>query len=234
MTKAIQNENLDSAMALVDRQINSHVGVRDVNLSYVPIIARTLPGGVAGLFEQAALKRSFPRVFNDTPVMRMFEAAKELPDLAPGILAAIEDLEGTYLSELAVYNDQLVRKTMSSEIDRERVRAENYAARKRGGTIQRQPDRLREEFKKREEFGNTYVQLLQSLLTEDQFVTLPGASRWLRRTGVKDASRRTPSEIRNKQQLQQTESIGAGEEKDGGTATSTGTGAGRKSGKGGG
>ena len=53
--------------------------------------------------------------------------------------------------------------------------------RKQGGSPQKLDDPTRELYKKREELGKKYIEMLRALLSEDQFLELDGARRWIPR-----------------------------------------------------
>lgn len=182
MTDAMRNSDPAIALQVIDRQIAARVEVRTVNLQYVGMILEVLPGGATGAFQERALARAFPRVYRPTPVERMFEAAQQLETVEPAVVSAIIDLEAAYLSELAVLNAQLAEITQRAETERHRLRAQNFAAKMRGEMPRAATDTSREEFQRRDALGETYMRLLQALLTEEQFLELPGAQRWVNRT----------------------------------------------------
>ena len=173
MTKAIQQEDADLSLSVIDQQIAGRVLVRDTNIEYARRMVDALPAGMAGEFHHAFLIEAYPRIYRPTQAERMFAAAKELDDLAPEMLPAIENLEHALNAEIGVLNEQIELATRQVEPKRARQRAENFAAKMAGRSMQPMTESTREEFKEREEVGSTYVVLLQNILTEDQFAQLP-------------------------------------------------------------
>lgn len=177
----IQRDDADASLAIIDREIQARINVRDVNDRYITLIGTMLAGQRGEQFRTSALEYGYPRIFRPTPVQKLFTAAKQLEGLTPEVLEALSSLEATYLGELAAVNEHLLQRTRSFQPRQERLRAENYAAQLRGERRQQLPDELRPDYRSRDDLGRTYVKLLQSVLTEEQFASLPGADRWLNR-----------------------------------------------------
>jgi hypothetical protein len=181
LMQALRDDNPQIGLQVVERQVRERVAVRDVNDTYAGLVAAALPEGLSGRFRDLANQRSHPRVFRPTAVNRIFDAARELPDLQPATLEAIVAIESAYNAELARFNEQLVKVVREHEPVDMRRSAETYAARM--GTAGRaaapERDPVREEFRRRDQMALPYVIQLRNLLTPEQFAALPGAARWL-------------------------------------------------------
>lgn len=180
--KAIQNDDPDLSLSMVEDVIATQTRVRDTNDMYVERIAEVLGSPLGDTFRQNALEAGYPRIFRTTPVGRLFAAALEIADLDANIAAAIADMQQTYLAELMTANAGLMQLTRSLEPVQERERAEEAIARVQGQRVVRKADELRAAFRERDRSGETYIESLRGMLTEEQFASLPGASRYTRRT----------------------------------------------------
>ncbi|MHC4415347.1 MAG: hypothetical protein ACYS0G_08695 [Planctomycetota bacterium] len=179
LIRAIQDQDPQVGITVAEREVELRKAVRDVNEHYAAAIADALPEEVQERFRKQVGQRAHPRVYRLTQTQRIFSAAKELDGLAEESLTAIEQLEQQYLAELEAFNQQLLQLTREHEPRALRHKVEMAAARMAGRRPDRLPDPLRDQFSKRREMGDRYVQQLRALLTPEQFAALPGARRWL-------------------------------------------------------
>ncbi len=166
---------------LVDGVIKARVEVRDLNDRYIEIISGNLAVNDGEDFRNRALKRGYTRIFRRTPAERIFRQAAENESYDEGIRAQIVALELSYLQELGIINDGLLNETRKFEPAMHRSRELAGQVRKQGGSPQKLDDPTRELYKKREELGKKYIEMLRALLSEDQFLELDGARRWIPR-----------------------------------------------------
>jgi hypothetical protein len=176
---SIRDDQPEAALTVYQDQVDARLGVRKVNDDFIIAIAGALPEEIGREFRRTALERAYPRVYRPTPAERVFEAAKELEGLDEETLKAIRNLEEAFLGELALINEKLVRLIREYEPQEEQYRAAVFALRGTGQQPERPTDPTRQEFRQREQLGRDYVERLRALLTDEQFRSLPGVSRFL-------------------------------------------------------
>ena len=149
--------------------------------------AGALPPDVGLQFRKRVRERAYSRVFRPTAVQRLFKEAMRLEDLTSETLEAIASMEAAYLSELELINVNILRLIRQYEPAEAQYRADNFA--RRGQEKPEKPsDPSRAEFRRRDDMGKRYVEQLQAMLTPEQFQSLKGAQRFLRKRGSRDAS----------------------------------------------
>lgn len=174
--EVMQNKDTAAYLQSVERLIAARTGLRDTNEQYLLLVAAAMPSDLAEKFTQAARERAFPRVFRPTQMHRLIKAARELSSLQPQQVTALSELESSYNVELGVLNETMVRMIKQSDAQQERARAEQQMARMTGVRTPKPEDPLREEFRKREQLNQTYMEKLQGILTPEQWTALPGAT----------------------------------------------------------
>jgi len=180
LIEAIQEENYDIGIEVAARQVALRKGVRDVNEQYTLTIAEALPDEPRQQFLDSIRQRTYPRVYRRTPAMRVFDAALELEDLDSALLEAINEIRMAYLAEADVFNTHLVQMIRDFKPREIKYKVEQAAARLGGGKTDRLTDPTRAEFTKRAEMSKRYIDQLKSLLTAEQFASLPGSRRWIK------------------------------------------------------
>ncbi|MHC4427771.1 MAG: hypothetical protein ACYS0D_04105 [Planctomycetota bacterium] len=179
LISAIQVNNYELGIEVAERQVALRKGVRDVNESYTLTIAAALPEEIGAGFLEKVRLATYPRVYRMVPAQRSFTAAKELEGISEETLQAIVALERDFLNELDTFNAHLVQMIRDYEPDKIKNKVEQAASRLSGQTPPTIQDPTRPEFAKRRDISNRYMDLLKSLLTPEQFASLPGARRWL-------------------------------------------------------
>jgi hypothetical protein len=177
--QAMATQDSQKGLRAYQEDIVLQIAVRSVNDQYLQSIAKALPEPVSTRFRKIALERSYPRVYRETPVERLFTAALELEGLTSDLKRAITELQTNYLAELSAMNDKLIVGVRAWEPLEAKQRAEAFAARAEGGAPARQEDPTHDDFLKRDELGNRYAKSLQAVLTTEQFNLLPGSFRWM-------------------------------------------------------
>lgn len=196
MMNSIRDDDIDTSLAIYERQIVARIAIRNTNDTFTEIIADTLPSDVGEEFRTMTYERAYPRVYRAIAAQRIFKEARQLEDLATETLDAIVELERAFLDELTPLNERIRHLIQEHEPAQSRHRAANFAARASGVRKPKPTDPTRLEFRKREELGRTYVSLLRDLLTPEQFASLSGSQRFLGRTIGKDASSRDATDNR--------------------------------------
>ncbi len=166
---------------LVDNSIRARVEVRDLNDRYIEIISGNLSGADSEDFRLRALKRGYTRIYRRTPAERILRQAAENEAYSEGVRAQILHLEMSYLQELESINFELLNKTRQYEPEMHRNRELAGQIRRSGGTPQKLEDPTREIYKKREELGERYIEMLRALLSPEEFIELDGSRRWIPR-----------------------------------------------------
>jgi hypothetical protein len=174
----ILSDNTTQSPDRVDNEIHARVAIRDLNDQYIEIISGNLSNNEGENFRSRALKRGYARIFRRTPAQLILRQAVENDNYDEGLRAQIVQLEASYLTELSLLNFNLLERTRSFEPVRHRNRALAGQIRKNGGTPQKIEDPTRDLYKEREALGKRYIDMLQALLTPEQFLELDGSRRW--------------------------------------------------------
>jgi len=177
LTEAMTSANHDGAMSILDRQLTLSQTVFQVNEEYRQAVAAALPGQWGTQFTDAFNEMAFPRVYRSNRTQRLFEAALELDGLEEGTLAAIRQLQQSFLSELAARNEQIRQLIVANEPVQIRRRFERRVPQGGPAGYQRPEDPIQDAYEARREFEDQYIAQLRELLTEEQFDRLPGARR---------------------------------------------------------
>ncbi|MBC8309907.1 MAG: hypothetical protein ISR75_01660 [Phycisphaerales bacterium] len=164
---------------LVNNSIKARVEVRNLNDRYIEIISGNLGRNDSEDFRLRALKRGYTRIYRRTPAERILSQAAEKESYSEGIRAQILQLQASYLQELEIINFDLLEKTRQYEPEMHRNRELAGQVRRNGGTPQKIVDPTREVFKKREELGKRYIEMLRAILSPEQFLELDGSRRWV-------------------------------------------------------
>lgn len=188
--QAMQEMNTTRGLALIEQQTRLHAAVRDVNVNFAETLATALPEEKASELRKEFAERAFDRVYRTTQTQRMFKAAKEIPGLDPAVLASLESLEQSYLTELAAANERLVQITRLKEPEQVVERVRQTAARFTGREAQEWEDPIRAAFEQRNQMGERHQKQIQALLTPEQFASLAQSARQARRDGQGPAAQR--------------------------------------------
>jgi len=177
---SMRDEDPRTALSLYRRQLDLRVAVRNVNDQYRDLIAAELPDEHAGRFRAEALESGYPRIYRPTPAQRVIDAALRLEDLDEAMQVAVNDLHTAFHAELFELNDRLLRALRDFE-PRDAIRRAELSASERPQTANaNQParDDTQPLFASREQMSRRYVNMLQDILGDDLFLTLPGANRF--------------------------------------------------------
>jgi hypothetical protein len=173
LIKSMQNNDLHGAELAVQKQTQLRLAVRKVNDEHAQIIASKLPAERAEAFNKAFKSRGYSRVFRTSHGERMFKAAKQLPDLDPATLKAVEDLERAYLGELASVNEHLLQAVREQEPDEFLHVLRRRWSGPDGESVELAVGQLQSEFLRKQELDQRYVKQLEGMLTPEQLERLP-------------------------------------------------------------
>ena len=192
MLRSLQESDAKLSMEVIDDQIAARLVVRNVNDQYIEVIAAALPADLGGEFREKALAQAYPRAYRPSPILRLFDAARELEDLPESVIQEVDDLEGAFRAEVAPLNDSLREAIRRHDPESFRWRAEVSAARMSGKSGSSRSQLDRPDFNEREDLCRRFALLLRGLLTKEQYDSLPGSERWMRRLDPATKERKTP------------------------------------------
>jgi len=169
----------EEALRMLRQRIDASVEVRDVNVTYASLIRDGLPLEHARRFVDLYRAEAFPSLARETAADRIFAAAMELESISEETRTAIEALYDAYRTEVEPLEQRMIAIQLESEPEIERAKAEQFVPRRNAPT----PFNLEinEARRERTDLDRRFMQDLQALLTRQQFLSLPGASRFAER-----------------------------------------------------
>jgi len=180
MMAAFMKRDFDKLRPSMEQMTKLHVAVRDVNEQYLESIAAQLAEPDAAKFRIVARERGFQNVYRETRAQRAVSAAKKLQDLSPETKEAIASLEQSMNADLSAKNAELVVLTKKYQPEQQRQMADRMALRMNGGggrgnnqNGNNQDDPLSKAMQSKRDASEKYVEQLKSLLTPEQFASLP-------------------------------------------------------------
>ncbi|MHC4991290.1 MAG: hypothetical protein ACYTGC_09945 [Planctomycetota bacterium] len=205
MVRALQEQDSDMSLELVDEQLEQRVRVREVNDRYIDLIAAQMPPEMGTIFRSAAMEAAYPRAYRPTAGARMYRAAAELDSIDPATLENIRALQEAFRVELETFSDAVVETIRKSEPKQKRYRVELYTARMKGEEpMNRRPDPVLSKLRDRQKLDERFISILQGLLSNEQFVELPGAERWLERHTRSRRAQERQRELKERQEGRKT------------------------------
>ncbi|HWB19375.1 MAG TPA: hypothetical protein VG711_03675, partial [Phycisphaerales bacterium] len=188
LIKAFSQDDWDLYERSREKHISYHVQVRDVNDRYIDLLTNALPASYKDQFREGALEAAYPRVYRETPVQRLFNAAEKLDGISDDMRSQLSALDQLYRGELRTKNETLLAKLRDTDPKDLKDRIIYEADRFKNETTQRPGDSLRDAFLERDDLGRRYVEQVHKLLTPEQFASLPGANRLLKDPSADDSS----------------------------------------------
>ncbi|MEE9130119.1 MAG: hypothetical protein V3T84_08880 [Phycisphaerales bacterium] len=167
----------DKSLALIDRESDLRRSVRDVNDEFIQTIASDLQESQATDFRQAARRAAFRSVYREMREQRLFAQAKEIEGLDGDVLDAVTNLETAYLEELGLANDRLVEATHEYQPGQKKRMIEMMQKFRSGSMQMDRPSTnpIIDAHRQRRLLGRRYAKQLKSILTTEQFESLPAA-----------------------------------------------------------
>ncbi len=197
---AIRTQEAARSMPAINALIQARIRIREVNDQYIEMIATSLPEEWGTAFRDVALGRAYPQVYRITPYARILNEARDLEEITEETRFAIEELIQTFAAELSVINEDMMHALQQYEPEKMRDQTLAYIARMNNEAFQKTPDPMRPKLEKRATTGRGYLQLLQALLTPEQFNSISGARRWV--TPPRASSNRTKTRGANHKNTQ--------------------------------
>ncbi|UCD75635.1 MAG: hypothetical protein JSV91_01715 [Phycisphaerales bacterium] len=172
LAMASETGDISQAETVLRTLTDLRVAVREVNDAFTESIAAVLPPDLRREFRERARARAYPRIYRTTQAQRVFAEARRLADLAPEVLAFIDELEFRYLAELAGANEQLLETVRQHEPEVSVQRALWRIGRSTGDRRRQPDDAIAEGFRRRHELDQRYIQELEGFLTPEQAESL--------------------------------------------------------------
>lgn len=199
----LRTQDVDEAMQVIDQELRQREAVRKINHDYMELLASKLPDEAGQALRSAALEAGYDRIFSHTVGQRTFIEARDIEGLDEEIAEQIRTYEQQYRAELAEQNTRLVRLTRDFEAERIRDRIEGMARMTLAGRFRGPRGRddddnpMEEAFERRREIGQRYVSMLEEVLTEEQFASLPAAQARAERERRMERRRERVERMRN-------------------------------------
>lgn len=173
MLRAMQTEDPNDGLEIVEKQTRLRAAVRDVNDNTALSIEQALAEPTNAKFHDEYLTRAYPRIFEPTRMERVFTAAQKLEGLEPSIVEALNTMQANYMAEMSVKNMSLLEVIRKNEPEQAVNMTRRFAARFNGQDVAEQDDPIRDAMQERDEISNRYRDQLTQLLTEEQVAMLP-------------------------------------------------------------
>ncbi|MED5507472.1 MAG: hypothetical protein VX684_06500 [Planctomycetota bacterium] len=178
--EALEDQDVDRAKQIVERQVSYRKSVRDVNERYIEMFAAELADGdpaASAALKQSMMQEAYEEVYGPTRVTRAFEAAARM-ELDDDVMAAVLDLQVAYLSELAAQNDRILVVLRKEEPKRQLAEVDRINGFLQGNFMMggrwSNDDPVRDAYEKRGELDSVYYERLSAVLTPEQLEELPG------------------------------------------------------------
>lgn len=184
VNKAMQANDPDKALSIIDRATDLRLAVRNLNLQFMETMGSMLPKERAEAFRASALRASYPRVYGRSFGQRVFAAAKKLEGLEQDALEQIVDLERAYGAELDVVNAQIKQAIDRHEPSESRRPIEHMKEmmERRGddmpGMVFMERDErgpIDQAMQRRRDLDSRYLNLIKGMLSAEQAAQLPKA-----------------------------------------------------------
>ena len=177
MYEAMQSRDYEKSLDMMKRRFQMQKVVRDTNDQYIEIMAGILPAEQAVEFRSAALETGYPQIYRSSRVTRAIERAREIEEISPELLEALDAIELSYGIDSTPLLERMLMAVRMNERPREldflQRRVDNdWNWGRRGGDDDEDPIRAAEE--SRRDLDRTYMDRLETLLGEEQFEAIAG------------------------------------------------------------
>lgn len=187
--RAMQNNDPDKALSVIDRATTLRLAVRSINDQFTQSLAAMMPTPVAQAFQLKVLEVSYPLIYRQTRGQKTFAIVEEMDEVSDETMLRINDLEKAYLAELNSLNGQIKQAIDKFEPDEPRRGIERTKRVMTGdetpSAVFVEPDGegnpVRDAYARRRTLDDQYCKLVAELLTPEQAALLPKAP--LRQSG---------------------------------------------------
>jgi hypothetical protein len=177
--RAMQDNDPDKALSIIDKATDLRLAVRSINRQFAQALAAQMPEPIASAFNDRLLKSTYPMVYQTTRGQKTFEAALRIEDVSGETRSSIESLQQFYARELADVNAQIRQAVDKHEPLEPRLAMEHTRDVMSGAPpsafIGGEDNPVREAFARRRALDDRYCKLVADFLTPEQAATLPKA-----------------------------------------------------------
>jgi hypothetical protein len=173
---AMAGMNFEAGLRATDQIMSTRVGVRRVQDDHIEKISASLPSEFGKQFRHAALLNGYPRAFRPTPIPRLIESIRSLPDLSDSQIAQLDDIEADFKLRLDNLEMRIVDAYRIHQPSESREKVQRMIDRRNGKVIDRVTslaDRLIAE--KNDLVDETRRRIL-AILSPEQTGSIPGNS----------------------------------------------------------
>ena len=177
--RAMQEQNPDKALSIVDHVTALRMAIRATNQQFADSIAAILSADKAQVFQNAVLRATYPQVYRTTIGQKTFAAAAKIDGLDDQTRAGLKSLESAYRAELEQVNQQLRRAIDKNQPLEPRRKFENMKQMMQGNAgkdvlfDENEKDPIADAFTKRRELDARYAKSVAEMLTPEQAAQLP-------------------------------------------------------------
>ncbi|MBX3372348.1 MAG: hypothetical protein KF817_00805 [Phycisphaeraceae bacterium] len=178
LMSSMRDADHSTSLRIYREQLDLRTRVRNVNDDFIEVFALALPEELSEKYRTMALEQAYSKVFRPSAGYRVLEAATRL-ELEEERAARVAELFASFLAEYNSINGRYLEVLRRWEPREAAFRAEQAALPRE---THRAPmaDDARAVFTEREEMTRRYINMLQDMLTREEFLDLPGASRYYR------------------------------------------------------
>ena len=173
---AMAGMNFEAGLRATDQIMSTRVNVRRVQDDYIEKISASLPKEFGEQFRHAALLNGYPRAFRPTPIPRLIESIRSLPDLSDSQIAQLDEIEADFKLRLDNLETRIVDAYRINQPSESREKVQRMIDRRNGKAVDRVTslaDRLIAE--KNDLVDETRRRIL-AILSPEQTGSIPGNS----------------------------------------------------------
>ena len=178
--QALEDQDVDKAKQIVERQVSYRKAVRDVNERYIEMFSAVIAEDdveTAEMLKQSMMEEAYEEIYGPTRVSRAFEAASRM-ELDEEVMSAVRDLQVAYLMELSAQNERILSVLRKEEPKRQLAEVDRISGFLNGNFMMggrwMRDDPVRSAYEKRGELDSVYYERLSAVLTPEQVDELPG------------------------------------------------------------
>jgi hypothetical protein len=171
---AMAEMDFDAGLAATDRIMETRVAVRNVNDAWIERITAALPAANGEIFRRNALERGYPKAYRPTPIPRLLESIRQLPDLTDAQIAQLDAIEVEFNVALDSIEKRLIDTIRREQPGDARRKVEKMIARRNGDAINREPDPSDKIVAEKNDLVDETRRRILAILTPEQTGNLPG------------------------------------------------------------
>jgi hypothetical protein len=172
--EAMAAMDFDAGLTATDRIMETRVAVRNVNDAWIERLAEAIPDPHATTFRRQALERGYPKAFRPTPIPRLAESIRGLPDLTDDQITSLDAIESEFNIALAVLENRIIETIRRTEPGEARVKVERMIARRNGEQVSRQASPADQIIAEKNDLVDETRRRMLAILSPEQTGELPG------------------------------------------------------------